>query len=88
MSVFDRVWINVETGRRPATSALRLRVSEQHTLTSLRKHLIHQTPGSAATELVRNKNESRVKGGRGMSRKNNRILYSRTSVTTAGMRRQ
>lgn len=30
-ALFDRLWINVETGRRPATSALRLRVSEQHT---------------------------------------------------------
>lgn len=30
-ALFDRLWINVETGRRPATSAHRLRVSERRT---------------------------------------------------------
>lgn len=62
-TVFDRLWINGETGRRPATSPHRLRVSEQHTLTSLRKHLIHQPPGSAASQWATSKKKERRGGG-------------------------
>lgn len=94
-ALFDRLWINVETGRRPATSARRPRVSEPRTSdaaagnTSFITAEAPQQPAAKRSDARQRRGWWWVRGGVGVGglgheeEKNNRILYSRTSLTTA-----